>query len=122
MAARLHVGNLPYSVTEDQLRELFGQVGTVVSVTLPEERFTGRSRGFGFVEMENSAEAEEAIKKFDGYMMDNRSLRVEIAREREERGPGFRPGGPGRTGYGIGGRQQERGRREGGRGGRGWAA
>ncbi|MBI2864801.1 MAG: RNA-binding protein [Chloroflexi bacterium] len=120
MAARLHVGNLPYSATEEQLTELFSQAGTVVSVTLPEERFTGRPRGFGFVEMENSSEAEEAIRKFDGYVMDNRSLRVEMAREREERGPGYRSAGQGRSGFSGGGRQ-ERGRREGGRGGR-WAA
>ncbi len=86
VGVKLHVGNLPYSVTEDELRQLFGQAGTVVSVSLPTDRITGRPRGFGFVEMENQGEAEEAIRKFDGYSMDGRSLRVEMARERESRG------------------------------------
>lgn len=92
MATRLYVGNLPYSVTEEALRQLFSQVGTVVSVDLPADRYTGRPRGFGFVEMESSAEAEEAIRKFDGYELDNRSIRVNVAREREERGPEYRRG------------------------------
>ncbi|MBI4317014.1 MAG: RNA-binding protein [Chloroflexi bacterium] len=90
MATRLYVGNLPYSTTEDELRTLFGQAGTVVSVDLPSDRYTGRPRGFGFVDMESTAEAEEAVRKFDGYSLENRSIRVEIAKERKERAPGFR--------------------------------
>lgn len=120
MAARLHVGNLPYSVTEHELRQLFSQVGTVLSVYLPVDRLTGRLRGFAFVEMESSTEAEEAIRKFDGYSLDSRSLRVEIAKEREPRARGFGPPGGRRMGYGEGERR-EKGRQRGGRG-KGWAA
>ncbi|MBI4322635.1 MAG: RNA-binding protein [Chloroflexi bacterium] len=109
MTARLYVGNLPYSATEEVLRRLFSQVGTVASVTLPMDRATGRPRGFGFVEME-SADAEEAVRKFDGYQLDNRSIRVQIAKEREARAPGFRPSGRRYgTEYGIGRRREGRG-------------
>ncbi|MCL5958007.1 MAG: RNA-binding protein, partial [Chloroflexi bacterium] len=61
MGARLYVGNLPYGATEEGLRQVFSQAGPVVSVTLPMDRATGRPRGFGFVEMESSADAEEAV-------------------------------------------------------------
>ncbi len=88
MGSKVHVGNLPYSVTEEELRDLFSQAGKVISVSLPTDRYTGRPRGFGFVEMENPAEAEEAIRKFDGHTLQNRSLRVEMAKEREAR-PGY---------------------------------
>ncbi|MCL5263899.1 MAG: RNA-binding protein [Chloroflexi bacterium] len=117
MATRLYVGNLPYSATEEGLRQLFGQVGTVVSVDLPADKYTGRPRGFGFVEMDSTAEAEEAVRKFDGYTLDNRSVRVQIAKERPARAPGYRP--PVERRYGLGGRRE--GRRPPGRG-RGMAA
>lgn len=104
MAARLYVGNLPYSVTEEKLKELFAEAGTVESVSLPTDRDTGQKRGFGFVEMTTSGDAEEAIRKFDGYTLDNRQLRVNLAREREERPRG--------GGGGYGGRR-EGARREG---------
>ncbi|MBI2953609.1 MAG: RNA-binding protein [Chloroflexi bacterium] len=120
MAARLYVGNLPYSATEDGLRQLFSQAGTVVEVALPMDRATGRPRGFGFVEMESNADAEEAVRKFDGYQLDNRSIRVQIAREREARPPGFRPSAGRGMGYGFGERRE--GRRPEGRRGRGRAA
>lgn len=83
MATRLYVGNLPYSVTDDELRRLFSQAGTVVDVTLPVDRETGRPRGFGFVEMANNDEANRAIRTFDGFMLDGRRLRVNEAKERE---------------------------------------
>jgi len=118
MDSRLHVGNLPYSVTEEELRQLFSQAGTVRSVSLPIDRLTGRPRGFAFVEMERSSDAQEAIRKFDGYSLDNRSLRVEMAKEREPRARGF--GSPEVSRMGEGERR-EKGRRQGGRG-KGWAA
>ncbi len=96
MAKRLYVGNLPYSTMDDDLRTLFGQAGTVESATVMTERDTGRSRGFGFVEMATDSEAENAVRMFDGYTMDGRQIRVNPAMEREERGAGgYRRGGRG---------------------------
>lgn len=86
MDNRLYVGNLPYEVTDDELRELFSQAGTVDSATVIRDRETGRSRGFGFVQMASAAEAEAAIRTYDGHTMGNRQLRVSLAREREQRG------------------------------------
>jgi RNA recognition motif-containing protein len=85
MENRLYVGNLPYSTTEEDLRELFSQAGTVNSVAIIMDRDTGRSKGFGFVEMASQTDAEKAIADYNGYMMDNRALTVNIARPREER-------------------------------------
>jgi RNA recognition motif-containing protein len=82
------VGNLPYSVNEDQLRTLFTQVGEITSVTMITDRYTGESKGFGFVEMSTEDEAKEAIKRFNGYALDNRNLTVSEARPREERSGG----------------------------------
>jgi RNA recognition motif-containing protein len=82
------VGNLPYTVNEDNLRELFGQVGEITSVSLITDKYTGQSKGFSFVEMSTEEEAQEAIKRFNGYSMDNRSLNVSEARPREERSGG----------------------------------
>jgi len=84
MAKRIYVGNLPFSATESELRDLFGQHGTVLQVDLITDRDTGRPRGFGFVEMEG-AEADAAIKALDGTEMGGRTLRVNEARERERR-------------------------------------
>lgn len=96
-ASRLYVGNLPYSVSEGELRQLFSQAGTVESITMPTERETGRPRGFAFVEMATPAEAENAIRMFNGYVLDGRSLRINVAKEREMgRGRGY----GGRGGYG----------------------
>ena len=100
MAQKLYVGNLPFSVTEDDLRTLFSQHGEVVSVSVITDRETGRPRGFGFVEMEN---ADEAIKALDGHEYEGRNLKVNLARDRGE--------GGGRGGPGGGGRPQGRGRR-----------
>lgn len=84
MAKRIYVGNLPYSTTEDELREVFGEHGNVNSVDILLDRNTGRSRGFGFVEMDD-ADADKAIDALNGKDMDGRPLRVNVARERRER-------------------------------------
>ncbi|MFQ5845172.1 MAG: RNA recognition motif domain-containing protein [Planctomycetota bacterium] len=98
MKTRLYVGNLSYTTTADQLREMFEADGRqVVDVNVVSDRDTGRSRGFGFVEMGSSQDAEAAIKALDGQDCDGRSLRVNEARERTE------GGGGGRGGYGGGG-------------------
>lgn len=86
MEAKLYVGNLSYSTTEDELRSLFSQAGTVTSVALIKDRDSGQSKGFAFVEMSNQAEAQNAIIMFNGHYMGDRELRVSIARPREERG------------------------------------
>ncbi len=81
---KLYVGNLPWSVTESDLKELFSEVGEVTSATLITDRDSGRSKGFGFIEMEKN-EGQQAIKKFSGHMIDNRSLRVNEANEKPQR-------------------------------------
>jgi len=88
MSKRVFVGNLPFSATEAQLSELFGQHGEVSSVEIVKDRFTERSRGFGFVEMANDEQANEAIKALNGYEMDGRALTVNEARARSEGGRG----------------------------------
>lgn len=85
MESKLYVGNLSYTTTEDDLRDLFAQAGTVKSVTLIKDRDTGRSRGFAFVEMETQAEAQKAITQFHGAQLHERALTVNLARPREER-------------------------------------
>jgi RNA recognition motif-containing protein len=106
METKIYVGNLSYNTTEDEIRTLFAQAGTVSSVALIKDRDTGQSKGFAFVEMSNQSEAEKAIQTFNGYMLGNRPLKVNMARPREERsfgggGGGFNRGGGG--GYGGGG-------------------
>jgi RNA recognition motif-containing protein len=98
MAKRLYVGNLTYSVTSEDLQEMFEQYGTVLSAQVLNDRETGRSRGFGFVEMENDAEAEAAIENLDGSEHQGRRLTVNEAKPRTPGG-----GGGGRGGYGGGG-------------------
>ena len=92
MANRLYVGNLPYSVGEEDLRSLFGQVGTVEEVHLPIDRQTGRPRGFAFVQFASDEQAQEAIQQLDGYALDGRQIRVSVAQDREAstRGPARR--------------------------------
>jgi len=85
MEQKLYVGNLPYDVTEEGLRELFSQSGTVVSVALIKDRDSGRSKGFGFVEMSSQQEAEAAIRALNGRTHGDRELSISIARPREER-------------------------------------
>lgn len=84
MEVKLYVGNLSFSTTEDELRTLFATAGTVSSVALIKDRDTGSSKGFAFVEMSSQAEAEAAIKKFNGYSLGNREIKVNPARPREE--------------------------------------
>ncbi len=96
MPVKLYVGNLPYSTSEDDLRELFAQAGNVVSVAVIRDRESGRSKGFGFVEMGSDADAQAAISKFNSYKLSDRALTVNPARPREERsdyGGGGRSGG-----------------------------
>jgi cold-inducible RNA-binding protein len=104
MDVKIYVGNLSFTTTEDDLRTLFAEAGTVVSVALIKDRDTGRSKGFAFVEMSNQVEAQAAIQKFNGFSFGERELKVNLARPREERprgGFGDRGGGYGnRGGYG----------------------
>ncbi len=103
MESRLYVGNLPYAVTESDLRDLFSQAGAIKDVNLILDRDTQRSKGFAFVEMENQADAEKAIQMFNGYNMEGRAITVNVARPREERGGGGGGRGGGRQNYGGGG-------------------
>jgi cold-inducible RNA-binding protein len=88
MSKKLYVGNLSYNTTETEVRDLFAGVGEVASVTLITDRETGRAKGFGFVEMASDQDAQDAIKRFNGYQLDNRALTVNEARPREERSGG----------------------------------
>ena len=86
---KIYVGNLPWSATEDALRELFSTIGSVHSVAVITDRETGRSRGFGFIEMDDS-DADRAISELNGRDMDSRPLRVNEAQERQRRSSGGR--------------------------------
>lgn len=95
MESKLYVGNLSYTATEDDLRQLFSQAGNVKSVSVIKDRDTGRSKGFAFVEMATDDDAQKAISQFNGQSFQDRSLKVNVARPREDRprgGGGF--GGP----------------------------
>jgi cold-inducible RNA-binding protein len=85
MEKKLYVGNLSYNTTADDLRTLFSQAGVVESVDLIKDRESGRSKGFAFIEMSTQSEAEKAISLFNGQTFDNRALKVNIARPREEK-------------------------------------
>jgi hypothetical protein len=126
MGNKLYVGNLPYSVRDGDLEQAFGAFGAVTSAKVMMERDTGRSKGFGFVEMGSDAEAQAAIEGMNGQPMGGRSLVVNEARPMEPRRPGGGGGfGGGGGGYGGGGRREGGGgyggggRREGGGGGYG---
>ncbi len=99
MSMRLYGGNLAFQTTSDDLQQYFSQAGNVESATVVIDRQTGRSRGFGFVEMSNQEEGEKAIKQFNGTELDGRTLTVNEARPRESRGFGGRPGGRGGNRY-----------------------
>ena len=103
MATKLYVGNLSFRTTSEDLREAFSSAGTVESATVIEDRDTGRSRGFGFVEMATPEEAATAIEQFNGKEFGGRNLTVNEAKPRADRGGGGRGGyggGGGRGGYG----------------------
>ena len=105
MAKKLFVGSLPWSTTSDDLQQLFSQHGAVTSATVVMDKMTGRSRGFGFVEFENDAEAEAAIAALNGSDLDGRQITVNEARPMEDRPPRRSfggGGGGGRGGYGGG--------------------
>ncbi len=119
MAKRLYVGNLSYNTTEDALKGLFAQHGAVESVSILMDKFSGRSRGFGFVEMTNDEEAKVAVEKLTGTNLDGRDLVVNEARPQEERKPGGGGGGGRRFGGGGGGGGRDRGDRDRGGGGGG---
>jgi cold-inducible RNA-binding protein len=87
MATKLYVGGLPYSTTEDALRDLFAQAGSVASATIIMDKMTGRSKGFGFVEMSSEEEASKAIEMFDKKEYEGRTLTVNEARPMEARPP-----------------------------------
>ena len=105
MGTKLYVGNLSFRTTSEELRELFSQAGQVESASVIEDRDTGRSRGFGFVEMATPEAAAAAIEQFNGKDLGGRNLTVNEARPKTERG-----GGGGRGGYGGGGRDRNRDR------------
>ncbi|MBK7705764.1 MAG: RNA-binding protein [Acidobacteria bacterium] len=116
MSTKLYVGNLSFRVSDDDLFEHFSQAGSVESANVVQDRETGRSRGFGFVEMASEDDANNAIAQFNGQEYDGRNMVVNEARPRENGGGGNRGGGGGRGGYGGGG---NRGGGGGGRGGYG---
>jgi cold-inducible RNA-binding protein len=104
MSMKLYVGNLSFQTSSEDLQQLFAQAGTVESAAVVEDRDTGRSRGFGFIEMSSKEEGNAAIQKFNGYDLGGRALNVNEAKPREDRGGGGRNGGGGgRGGYGGGG-------------------
>ena len=85
MAKKIYVGNLNFNTTEEQLNTLFAQYGTIVSASIVTDRYTGRSRGFGFVEMEDTEAADAAISALDGQEFDGRALRVNEANKKPNR-------------------------------------
>ena len=122
MSTKLYVGNLSFSTTSQDLEKIFGEIGSVESANLIEDRETGRSRGFGFIEMSSKEEAQNAIASLNGKEVDGRALTVNEAKPREERsggGGGNRVGGGGRggSGGGSGGGGGRGGNRGGGGGG-----
>jgi RNA recognition motif-containing protein len=118
MGTRLYVGNLPYSVTELELRDLFASLGTITEAKIVTDRDTGRPRGFGFVEMSTEDEAKKAIEELNGRDVQGRPLAVKEAEDRRGGGGGGRGGGGG-GGYGGGGGGGGRGFGGGGHGGGG---
>ncbi len=114
MNKNLYVGNLSYKITDDDLKSNFSEAGEVVSATIIKDKFSGQSKGFGFVEMKTEEGAAEAIKKFNGGTLDGKSITVNEARPKKEFGAGGGPRGGGNRGGGFRG-----GNRGGGGGNRG---
>lgn len=121
MGKKIYVGNLPFSITESSLNDLFSQHGTVDSCRIITDRDSGRSKGFGFVEMSSDEEAEKAISELNGQEVEGRALTVNEARPQEPRGDrgGFGGGGGSRGGFGGGGGGRDRSFGGGGGGGGG---
>ena len=122
MSTKIYVGNLSFNTSTQDLEDMFGEFGTVQSANIIEDRETGRSRGFAFVEMSSNEEAQAAITALNGKDMDGRSLTVNEAKPREEgggRGGNRGGGGGGRGGYGGGGNRGGGGGNRGGGGGYG---
>lgn len=119
MSMKLYVGNLAFQTSSEDLQQLFGQAGTVQSASVIEDRETGRSRGFGFVEMASKEEGESAISQFNGKEFNGRNLTVNEARPRDDRGGNRGGGGGGRGGFGRGNNRGGGGGYGGNRGGGG---
>ncbi len=127
MAKKIYVGNLSFSVTDDELQQAFASFGNVLSARVVMDKMSGRSKGFGFVEIEQDSAADEAVSKMDGQTIAGRAVRVSEAKPQEDRprrsgGGGFGGGGGGRSGgggYGGGGRSGGGGYGGGGRSGGG---
>ncbi|MBI4246458.1 MAG: RNA-binding protein [Candidatus Rokubacteria bacterium] len=100
MAQKLFVGGLSFSTSSERLREIFAAAGNVQSATVVTDRDTGRSRGFGFVEMETAEEAQQAVSRFNGQEVDGRQIKVEVAKPSDRSGGGRREGPGGRSGGG----------------------
>src|SRR5436190_7593269 len=117
MSMKLYVGNISFDTTQQDLEKLFGEIGTVTSTNLIEDRETGRSRGFGFVEMSSQEEGQNAISELNGKEVDGRELKVNEAKPQDKRsgggggGGGRNGGGGGRGGFGGGGGGGYRGQR-----------
>jgi len=126
MAQKLFVGSLSFSTTSEGLREFFAQAGNVTSATVITDQFSGRSRGFGFVEMSTPEEAQAAVQRLNGKDLDGRQIKVEMAKPAGSGGGGGGPrrgpggGGGGRGGFGGGGSRPGGGGPGGGRGGNRW--
>ena len=122
MSMKLYVGNISFDTTSQDLEQIFGEIGTVESTNIIEDRDTGRSRGFAFVEMSSKEEGQNAISQLDGKEIDGRSLKVNEAKPRENGGGGGNRGGGGggRGGYGGGGGRSGGGGNYGGGGGSRW--
>lgn len=109
MAAKLFVGSLSWDTTDNTLRDFFAQAGTVVTASVITDKYTGRSRGFGFVEMSSDAEAQEAVTKLNGQTLDGRAIVVNEAKPQAPRDNSFGGGGGGFNRGGGGGRDDRRG-------------
>lgn len=111
MNNKLYVGNLPFDTSEDALRELFGQAGNILSITIPMDRMSNRPRGFAFVEMETADEASKAIEMFDGQDFEGRTMNVSEARPPEQRSAGGNANRDGRSSTNNRNRRNDRGNR-----------
>ena len=108
MSSKLYVGNLSFQTDETSLQQMFAEFGSVTSAKIIMDRDSGRSKGFGFVEMSSSSEAQSAIEKMNGHEVEGRALTVNEARPQEPRSGGFGGGGGSRGGYSNGGNRSSR--------------